>query len=240
MKIQLWKNDDHVILRTKTGLAVLPTNVEQHTLPFYCSNIGEFRRYMSFEESSRLPFEMVRIYTPLQVELPEKWRFLWSWKVSDFTEWKAETCCNGGDYAFHEQHNIFGRMNGDKLELLDVIRHTTSAEFRYDEANGSFQSSGLANARFIDCENSDFMLCTQTGSYDENGYPQDMEYSLNQFGQPISWQDAIYYADDEIGLGSWDSPDTEDHIRASASPGERHSRLQILKDTFNWEPPKRR
>lgn len=228
MKIQLCDNPNCAILRTKTGLAVLPLRVEQPFPPFYCSNIGDFRRYMSREESDNVPFAEIALRTPCEVELPNFWRFLWSWKVSDYTQWKAETCCNGGDYAFHETHNIFGRMNSGKLELLDVVRHSTSAEFTYDEANGSFQSSGIAEARFIDVEG-DFTLYTQTGSYDENGCPQDREFSLNQFGQPITWQEAILGNDKEI----WRDEKKESLTQMGA-------RLQILKETFDWEPPKRR
>lgn len=235
MKIQLSDNQNCVVLRTKTGLAVLPTNVEQPFQPFYCSNVGEFRRYMSKEESEVLPFAMVALHTPCEVELPEKWRYLWSWKVSDYTEWKPETCCNGGDYAFHEQHNIFGRLNAGKLELLDVVKHTTSAEFDYDEANGCFQNDGMGDAFFLDCAPREdypslgartvFYLYTQIG-YGST----EREYSLNQFGSAISVQDALTVQSYEI----WPE---ESKLQECTTPAER---LQILQDTFNWEPPKRR
>lgn len=228
---------DHLVTLTKTGLAVHPIDENNPFMPFYCSNDGEFRRYMSHKEAESLPLQAIKFLTyGIDVNLPNKWKFLWSWKVSDYTSYKPETCCNGGDYAFHETHNIFGRLNAGKLELLDVVRHTTSAEFRYDEAKGSFQTDGMAEARFIDVEG-DFTLYTQTGDYDENGYPQDREFSLNQFGIAINWFDAVNAGDLSFGMEGDEEPFPED---ATCGPVEAERRLEILKETFNWEPPKRR
>lgn len=225
--------NDHLVCLTKTGLAV--KSLEVGTPSFFCDNSGNFRRYMAYEEN--FPMQVIKFLSyGIEVELPEKWRFLWSWKVSDYTQWKARTCCNGGDYAFHEQHNIFGRMNAGKLELLDVIRHTTSAEFPYDEDKGSFQNDGMGYAFFVDCEllesNPDvhFTLFMQISKYDEYGYPQDREYSLNQFGSDISVQDALTAQSYEI----WPE---ENKLLECTTPAER---LQILKASFSWEPPKRR
>ena len=213
---------------TKTGLAVL------FDIPCYISNDGKFRRYMTQEETEYIKKNCQKIHLQggeITVELPEKWRSLWSWRVSDYTSYKPETCNNGGDYAFHQTHNIFGRMNGDKLELLDVIRHSTSAEFSYDEANGSFQNSGMAHATFVDCEAESFRLFTQTGYYDEDGYPIDREYSLNQFGQEIPIQEAIQAGDTEYN-GNEDDPTN----LQNASYEEQVRREDLLKEYFGWTP----
>lgn len=235
---------------TRNGLCVELAN----QTCFFCDNVGNFRRYATTEEVDSIRFNLSPItfqgehLSPV-VELPEKWRFLWSWKISDYTSYKPETCNNGGDYAFHQEHNIFGRIRNErgsgefrgqqapgqpgqgKLELLDVVRHITSAEFSYDEANGSFQSDGMAYARFIDCEDGDFTLYTQTGNY-EDGYVVDREYSLNQFGESISISDALMRCDDEI--------ENEKTFSKVISQEENASRLKTLKDTFNWELTKRR
>lgn len=220
---------------TSTGLL---TYCEPEDVYFFCSNAGEFRRYATKEEAHNLEGflpEVTFAHNQVCTYLPEKWRFLWSWKISDYTSYKDGTSSNGGNYAFHETHNIFGRMNAGKLELLDVVRHTTSAEFSYDEANGGFRSDGMGDAFFIDCEpievhplggHTVFSMHTQIG-YGSS----EREYSLNQFGQPISWFDAVNAGDFSFGMEGDEEPFLED---ATCGPVEAKRRLKILKDTFDW------
>ena len=224
------KNGPIGVWITKSGLMCWT----KETGHFFCANDGTFRRYASKEEGESLEPMLPEIYEmsngPI-VHIAGKWRFLWNWEVSDYTSYKPYTCCNGGDYAFYQTHNIFGRMNGQKLELLDVIRHTTSAEFSYDEANGSFQNSGMAHATFVDCEAESFRLFTQTGYYDEDGYPIDREYSLNQFGREIPIQEAIQAGDTEY-YGNEDDPTN----LQNASYEEQVRREDLLKEYFGWTP----
>ena len=237
-------NDCRVVL-TKTGLAAT-----DESMFFYCSNSGEFRRYMSEEEFNSLSancplIHFAYIFPELHptVELPDKWRFLWSWGVADYTSHKPETCFNGGDYAFYERHAIFGRINAGKLELLEVVRHTTSAEFDYDEVSASFQS-GLGKVTFMDCEDTDFCLYTQT-QRDGFGYIMDKVWSLNQVGRTIPFEDALYGAEYSIDAGYdgdeiYDKWGTKQQLPPIAPEAELKDRRQILKEALGWEPTKRR
>jgi hypothetical protein len=230
-----WAEDCEVRL-TKTGLAVKPH--DDADAPFYCSNDSEFRRYMSEEEWDYVKTNCaysIEFKNPLKhFIVAEKWQFLWSWKISDFTSYKEGTSCNGGDYAFYERHNIFGRVSAGKLELIDVIRYTTSSEFDYDEVHGAFQN-GLGKVTFLDCEDTDFCLYTQTNR-DEFGYVHDEVWSLNQAGQTIRLQDALIGVDVEL------VKDEKSNTGQTATHGkiQEEERLIILKEVLGWEPTKRR
>lgn len=56
-------------------------------------------------------------------------------RISDYTKYKAETCNNGGDYAFY---TTFYRIEGDKYEV--VYSNSASSDFVYCNACGSFYS----------------------------------------------------------------------------------------------------
>jgi len=222
---------------TRTGLLAYNKQIGY----FFCDNGGRFRRFSSKEEGENLEPQLHEITVNMTVTAPGKWRFLWSWRISDFTQHKPETCFNGGDYAFYETHYIFGRINAGELELLDVERYTTSAEFDYDEVHGAFQS-GLGDVNFIDVEVSDFhkqgldfYLRTQTGR-DEYGNIREKTLSLNQVGSQISLESALTGVDIELVL------DEKSNTGQTATHGkiQEEGRLQILKETFDWEPTKRR
>lgn len=70
------------------------------------------------------------------------WHFIKSVKVlDDYSCWKAETSNNGGDYSFHTYHDWYvGRYPDGKWKFAFVENYSTSAEFEYDELNGSFQT----------------------------------------------------------------------------------------------------
>ena len=52
-------------------------------------------------------------------------------RVADYSNYKHETCCNGGDYGFSR---YFHRINMDKWE----IEYSTTADFGYCPCCGSF------------------------------------------------------------------------------------------------------
>jgi len=106
---------------------------------------GEFIREVSEDEAAFLTKNGHEIDFHFQNEHPTEfpvWKFLKSICVcNDYSNYRAETSCNGGDYAHYENEDWFvGKVNG-KTVFRYVKRYRTSAEFGYDELNGSYQQN---------------------------------------------------------------------------------------------------
>lgn len=106
---------------------------------------GEFIREVSNSEAEYL-IEVCHNIS-LQQELPHPeflptWDFLKSIRVmDDYSNYRAETSCNGGDYSFHTYHDWYAAKYPDgSWKYAFVKRHTTSAEFSYTELGGYFES----------------------------------------------------------------------------------------------------
>lgn len=155
---------------------------------FY-TNTGEFLRQCSNDEFNhlinevglpRINFEPTggsqsfQIFNQASEELAMKlgdnmpvWTFLTSILVKDdMSNYKSETCNNGGNYSFHTYHDWYVAQYPDgKWRFMVVTLHSTSAEFSYDELNGSFQT-GLNELVAINCIDSQSWT-TQTGGKDQ-------------------------------------------------------------------------
>lgn len=70
------------------------------------------------------------------------WHFIKSILVmDDNSNYRWETCNNGGNYSFATYHDWFvAKMPNGKWEFGFVERHSTSSEFAYDELSGHFQN----------------------------------------------------------------------------------------------------
>lgn len=70
------------------------------------------------------------------------WYFIKSVLVLDnYSNFRAETSCNGGDYSFSTYHDWYVAQYPDgSWKFAFVERHSTSAEFSYDELARSFQN----------------------------------------------------------------------------------------------------
>jgi hypothetical protein len=125
-------------LLTSNGLLVaLPKNKWA-----FFSNAGEFRREATQQEVTHLQSILPVCILPAEdwnAELPT-WNFITSVQTSaDYSLFKAETSSNGGDYSFFTYEDWFlGKVNGEWV-LRSITRHSTSAEFDYDELSGTFQ-----------------------------------------------------------------------------------------------------
>lgn len=106
---------------------------------------GEFIREVSSEEAEYLSQNCLEIEVNNPSKHPEflpTWHFVKSVRVlDDYSNYRWETCTNGGDYSFHVYHDWFVAKYPDgSWKFAFVERHFTSAEFSYDELAGSFQS----------------------------------------------------------------------------------------------------
>lgn len=132
----------------------------RHGESWFSKPNGEFIRQIMNDEANYLVSVCPKI-SGLDIATPEipLWHFLTSIpNVSDFSRYKAETCSNGGDYAFYTYEDWYiGKANGRWL-LRSVTRHSTSAEFDYDELSGSFQHTSRATVA-----NCDVVYQTQGG-----------------------------------------------------------------------------
>lgn len=134
---------------TKTG--ILASNNNQAA---FFTNSGDFVRECSYDEflylteEKELPeithvdIHAVLLYRELNLKLTTlpKWKFLFSSEDVDDTNYKWETCNNGGDYSNTDRHNYFVRLNGGKVEFACLTESYSSAEF-HQTWNGSYQGS---------------------------------------------------------------------------------------------------
>jgi len=104
---------------------------------------GEFIREVSEDEAAFLTKNGHEIDFHFPNEHPTEfpvWKFLKSVRTcNDYSNYKAETSCNGGDYAHYVNQDWFvGKVNG-KTVFRYVPRFATSSEFGYDELAGNYQ-----------------------------------------------------------------------------------------------------
>ena len=106
---------------------------------------GDFLRMASLEEAEFLAGVLQPVNFPADrmpdFENPSEWVFLWSVKSSDYSNYRPETCNNGGDYAFYVTTSYYARKTRKGWQFCALDVHGTSAEFDYDEITGNFQST---------------------------------------------------------------------------------------------------
>lgn len=106
---------------------------------------GEFVREVSNSEVEFLCQNCLEVDVHFPNEHPEflpTWHFIKSvCVVDDYSNFRAETSCNGGNYSFYTYHDWFVAKYPDgSWKFAFVERHSTSADFSYDELAGSFQN----------------------------------------------------------------------------------------------------
>lgn len=106
---------------------------------------GEFIREVSNSEAEFLCQNCLEVDVHFPNEHPEflpTWHFIKSVQVvEDNSNYRWDTCNNGGNYSFQTYHDWFVAKYPDgEWKFAFVENHYTSAEFSYDELVGSFQS----------------------------------------------------------------------------------------------------
>jgi len=104
---------------------------------------GKFIREVSEAEAQHIclhGYEIDFHFAPDDpVEFP-RWEHLISMRVcTDYTNYKAYTSCNGGNYSFATFQDWFVATVNGEVVFRFVERFETSAEFGFDELVGSFQ-----------------------------------------------------------------------------------------------------
>lgn len=136
---------------TNNGNIAVVVREEDNIL--YCAFItpkGEWLReatYQEFENIAQNAMFLVKdaylMEETFETYLPEHapiWEFVGSIRVEeDYSSYKPETGCNGGDYAFYTSLDVYHSMINGKSIIRGVTRYSTSAEFEYDELSASFQ-----------------------------------------------------------------------------------------------------
>jgi hypothetical protein len=178
---------------------------------------GEFIRQVSNGEGdwlSRYGHEIDFHFPQPHPQFFPKWEFIASVRVTDdFSNFRAETSCNGGNYSFatFEDWFVAKFSNGD-WKFMSVTRHSTSAEFSYDELFGSFQT----DLGTVNISNSSELVSylSQSGkSWNEEteSYHYEIEEVLEKFGEyrefPELWTSQYNYFPSK-----WDEDDRKfDH-----------------------------
>lgn len=111
--------------------------------PYFITPTLEFLREVSLAEANYLMEVCIQI--DLHVDLPPieypTWKFITTTKEwSDYSRYKPETSCNGGDYAFFVWRDWFVSNTPTGWKFAFIERYSTSSEFPYDELAGQFQS----------------------------------------------------------------------------------------------------
>lgn len=106
---------------------------------------GEFIREVSDSEAEFLSQNCLEVDIHHPNEHPEflpTWHFIKSvLVVEDDSNYRWETSSNGGDYSFQTYHDWYvAKYPNGEWKFAFVERHSTSAEFSYDELTGNFQS----------------------------------------------------------------------------------------------------
>ena len=252
---------------TKNGLLVVRDDAA-----FFTNNSGEFRRLASQDEVEYLTKQVivpmcspavglplvdigpvdfskegisgiVMHATLIRMEIP-LWHYLWTIRSSDYSSYRSETSCNGGDYAFHTRQSFYARYVEGVWEIRSITSYETSAEFEYDELSGRFQT-GLNRITAIGI--APYKLEDKNGAYEEpceeffmtqTASGQDEEIALDKLldAQNYTLEDVLeitgYY------IPEADSEDEEGFLPLEEA--EKLRRKEIVEKLGIAAPPKRR
>lgn len=159
--------------------------------------------------------------------LPEQapiWEFMGSIRIEeDYSNYKPETCNNGGDYAFYTSLDVYHTMINGKSIIRGVTRYGTSAEFSYDVLNGGFQTNLIICEVLNAVDEAYTTDPTVEGTikvpiwYDTQGYDTcflEQISSLYKLEDIYNMKSHVIEKDevDDIIEGEYDSPDKDDII----------------------------
>jgi len=114
---------------------------------------GKFVRRISDEEKTyfdNLNMLEVVINSDIQIAIPEKWRYWFSTRDDDYTNYEADRCNNGGCYGSWIRNHFYIRRNGDEIEVLrlEVPGDTSDWRISIDGSHDDY-SRGV---EFLDAE----------------------------------------------------------------------------------------
>lgn len=182
---------------------------------------GEFLREVSNSEAEFLCQNCLEVDVHFPNPHPEFlpiWHFIKSVCVlDDYTNFKSETSCNGGDYSFHTFHDWYVAKYPDgSWKFAFVERHSTSADFSYTELGGNFDPNPgtlyLTNANMATYS----MGCS---SHDD---------VLEKVGQMSCFED-MWTEQYEYIPSKWDNED-KGYIRPSLSFSDKKEIITRLKE----------
>ena len=180
---------------------------------YFQKSNGEFIREVSNSEAEFLCQNCLEV----DVHFPNEhsiffptWHFVRSVLVlQDNSNYRWETCNNGGNYSFQTCHDWFvAKYPSGEWKFAFVERYSTSAEFAYDELADSFQSDlgTLYISNGVDCPS----YSSQAGVEWIDG---EKKYVVNEVLEKIGtiaslsdlWNEMFQFIpslwdDDEIGL----------------------------------------
>lgn len=178
----------------------------------------------------------------LGLEFPT-WHFIKSiLVVEDYSNYKWETCNNGGNYSFQTYHDWYVAKYPDgKWKFAFVERHTTSAEFSYDELAGSFQNDlGCLNISNIMGEPMSYQ-CQQAKWWDGEEVHYYSEEVLEKIAIVSSfegmWNEMYYYIPSKWDEEEYTDPANQCSALSFTNKKEIISRLKKLGVTRQDKKP---
>ncbi len=184
---------------------------------YFTNPSGEFLRECSKHEAdyiSKNGHEIDFHFPEPHPQFFPKWEFIASVRVTDdCSNYRPETSNNGGNYSFATFEDWFvAKFPNGEWEFMSVNRHSTSAEFSYDELDGRFQN----DLGTVNISNSSELVSylSQSGkSWNEEtkSYDYQIEVVLEKFGEyrefPELWTSQYNYIPSK-----WDEDDQKfDH-----------------------------
>lgn len=192
---------------------------------------GEFIREVSDSEAEYLCQNCLEVQVTLPPEIPEflpTWYFVKSIQViQDDSNWKPETCRNGGNYSSHTYHDWYVAQYPDgKWKFAFVERHTTSADFAYDEIKGEFQQD-LGTLYLSNTENQNFYQ-SQAGIEWKDGEKfytssEVLEKIANMSSFSDLWNEMFEYIPSK-----WD--EDEEFVKKALSFSDKKRIITLLKE----------
>lgn len=191
------------IFVTKTGLLV----VRNRTTAFFCDNSGNFRRQALPEEIENLQKiylakassrneawldNLQRLMSSLMTGKLD-WTLLWSVEKKDNSNYRPETCDNGGDYSFTTEISFFGRVREGRIDIMKLEQNFTSAEFPYTHCGQFVRFSEVVHNYIINIQAPEGAWVFET-----RGYRYSKDYGqivLEQCGEKSSLEEALTAVD---------------------------------------------
>jgi hypothetical protein len=146
------KTEIFLTFKTRNGFAAALYDKEGLVRACYLTKSLKFNREMTESEWVYvLLLNLTKVETNSKTkailikEFP-KWEHLITLRSEkDYSWYKAETCNNGGDYAFFVDTMYFRMKVNRRNRYCKLDIHSTTAEFDYDELGHGFQSCGSLN-----------------------------------------------------------------------------------------------
>lgn len=205
--------------------------VQDNNTYYFTTADGVFLRVVGEGEFESLHKKLKEIFFKGDFSLPEVpvWKFLYSVKKSDYSQYEEQNSRNGGSYAFHVEYMFYARVVRGIIQYCCLPKHSTSAEFEYAEDGSGFGDTW--SMKVIGTEK-DFHFTTNSQPF----FGRE-EVALDQLvEQNISFMSVLNAESDDETLSVQQKLERAKLIKrlTGISPVEQEKRVRKSKRRRNW------